>query len=55
MKKGKTKYHSKRKAQLQATLETIRTGINHHVILMHTWRNLIPRKCWGIKILEDGK
>jgi len=43
-------YRNKSSAILAAKLETMRTGVKHMPYLTHTYRDLVPRICWTVKI-----
>ena len=48
-------YKNKSKAIKHAKMETIRTGINHQIMLSFTYRNLEELLCWTVVMKRGWK
>lgn len=48
-------FSSKRRAQMAARVETIRTSRRHQVIFTTTYRDLTPRTCWYVCLAMEWR
>ena len=48
-------FSSAKRALLYARMEGMRTGCKQGIILTTTYRNLIPRICWGVYLWRHSR